>query len=1280
MTTWPASMQLATLTADFRGWNTGGGLAASVNISTSHALVSQTDSVIVPRIDERFRVANGIMSIQLPVNNDADWTPHDWPYLVRVIFYNGHRMAWLVYLVGNDTLGQTYDLANVGHEVDYPDNAGPFNVLFPIVVESVFGRIGHVVGQAGDYTLDQVTGLPAALAGKAPIESPVFTGAVTLPGAPTSPLHAATKAYVDTNGGGGGGGVPTSRLITSGTGLTGGGDLTADRTLNVIYGTTAGTAAAGNDTRLTGLSAALAGLAADIAARQPLDTDLSTIAALTATTDNMIQSVGSAWASRTPAQVKVALAIAQADVAGLSTALNLLAPLTNPTFTGAVTLAADPTSGLQAATKSYVDGIAANVGKRTSARAATTANVTISTGLNNGDVVDGVTLSTGDQVLVKNQTAQSENGIYIVGVTPVRASEFDTYNEHAGSLVVVVEGTTQAGSIWLCTSNVGGILGTTALVYSQTTATGALMASNNLSDLTNTATARANLGVQPLDADLTTIAGLIATTDNFLQSKGSAWASRTPAQVVADLQGLLTIAEAQVTGLTAALAAKQPLDADLTTIAALTATTDNFMQSKGSAWASRTPAQVAADLQTLLTIAEAQVTGLTAALAGKQPLDPDLTAIAGLTATTDNVIQAKAGVWTSRTIAQLAADIGAAGGTFQPLDADLTTIASLTAATDNMIQSVGNAWASRTPAQVKAALAIAQADVTGLVAALAALTASDAGKQPLDADLTTIASLTPTTDVFLQSKASAWTTRTPAQVAADIQGSVALDGAQITTGTVNLARIPTVTLPKIADIGAGTVLGNNTASAAAPAALTTSQTKALLNIGIADVSGLQNLLDSMGLSNPQISYWDGAAYSPAISQGIYVGPSDPGAKANGSVWIINTPLGGDSTPPTTPTGLGATVIGGTQINLSWTASTDAVGVTGYEILRAPGASGGSFAPVGTTASTTFSHTGLAFSSTNRYQVRAYDAAGNVSGVSATVSATTTDGTPIGQLGAGVRATPGSVGYLGTPGSLITLNPGDSFVGTPLQGTASDWSGGALLVRGSNITIDGYRINAPVYFESGTNHILRNSVVTAPDGAIYGVGGNDTGSTLTVEDCTIITHLAYGALHSAGRLVARRCDISGAENAIVAYGKGTNFATGTIITQCYMHDLGFTDLSQHADTIQVSQHPTIPTFITIEHSLLARSTGPGGVAISSSITVGNNGGTDAVIAAQIDNNAILAGGFHLRVEERTANCVITNNNLGLVDAPSGEFGLAVITPGSYVTFSGNVDGSGNPVSP
>jgi endo-1,4-beta-xylanase len=99
----------------------------------------------------------------------------------------------------------------------------------------------------------------------------------------------------------------------------------------------------------------------------------------------------------------------------------------------------------------------------------------------------------------------------------------------------------------------------------------------------------------------------------------------------------------------------------------------------------------------------------------------------------------------------------------------------------------------------------------------------------------------------------------------------------------------------------------------------------------------------------------------------------------------------DTTAPTVPTGLTSSNVTSSAATLSWTASTDNVGVTGYDVLRAPGASGGTFTVVGSPTTTTFTDTGLAASSTFRYEVRAKDAAGNVSAVTAPVSVTTLGG-------------------------------------------------------------------------------------------------------------------------------------------------------------------------------------------------------------------------------------------------------------------------------------------------
>jgi hypothetical protein len=144
---------------------------------------------------------------------------------------------------------------------------------------------------------------------------------------------------------------------------------------------------------------------------------------------------------------------------------------TNPVLTGA-TAAADPSAALGLATKQYVDGLLANLGRRSRVRVATTANIAIATALNSGDAIDGVTLADDDLVLVKNQTAPAENGIYVAGATPARFVEFDTYNEHPGSLIAVQEGTAGQDTLWLCTSNAGGTLGTTGIVFSQLSAGG----------------------------------------------------------------------------------------------------------------------------------------------------------------------------------------------------------------------------------------------------------------------------------------------------------------------------------------------------------------------------------------------------------------------------------------------------------------------------------------------------------------------------------------------------------------------------------------------------------------------------------------------------------------------------------------------------------------------------------------------------------------------------------------------------------------------------------------
>lgn len=140
-----------------------------------------------------------------------------------------------------------------------------------------------------------------------------------------------------------------------------------------------------------------------------------------------------------------------------------------------------PSANGDATNKSYVDGLIAalpSAYKYRDVRAATTGNITIS---NPGTAVfDGVTLTSGQLLLVRSQSAPAENGIYTFngsGSALTRATNSDAWDEIIGCLVFVNEGSTLADTRFYCTSNTGGTLGTTAITYTQDTG-GGLSTSN----------------------------------------------------------------------------------------------------------------------------------------------------------------------------------------------------------------------------------------------------------------------------------------------------------------------------------------------------------------------------------------------------------------------------------------------------------------------------------------------------------------------------------------------------------------------------------------------------------------------------------------------------------------------------------------------------------------------------------------------------------------------------------------------------------------------------------
>ena len=152
------------------------------------------------------------------------------------------------------------------------------------------------------------------------------------------------------------------------------------------------------------------------------------------------------------------------------------------TFPGSVTLNADPVNALEAATKQYVDAVAQGLNVHAAAVAATTSNVDLSTALEAGDVVDGVTLVAGDRVLVKSQSTTSQNGVYVVQASgvAVRATDFDTPTEIVpGDFIFVAGGTLYNNTGWVQIEVVTTV-GTSPIVFEQFSGAGTYAAGNGL--------------------------------------------------------------------------------------------------------------------------------------------------------------------------------------------------------------------------------------------------------------------------------------------------------------------------------------------------------------------------------------------------------------------------------------------------------------------------------------------------------------------------------------------------------------------------------------------------------------------------------------------------------------------------------------------------------------------------------------------------------------------------------------------------------------------------------
>lgn len=161
--------------------------------------------------------------------------------------------------------------------------------------------------------------------------------------------------------------------------------------------------------------------------------------------------------------------------ATVSTALGLKADLASPTFTGSpaapTQTAGDNTTKLAttAFVKTAVEAAITGLSWKQAVRVATTGAGTLSTDFENGDTIDGVVLATGDRILIKDQAAPTENGIYIVAASgaPARSLDADSGTELVNASVYVSEGTANEETQWTCATNAPITVGVTNITFSQ---------------------------------------------------------------------------------------------------------------------------------------------------------------------------------------------------------------------------------------------------------------------------------------------------------------------------------------------------------------------------------------------------------------------------------------------------------------------------------------------------------------------------------------------------------------------------------------------------------------------------------------------------------------------------------------------------------------------------------------------------------------------------------------------------------------------------------------------
>lgn len=228
-----------------------------------------------------------------------------------------------------------------------------------------------------------------------------------------------------------------------------------------------------------------------------------------------------------------------------------------------ITGLATPTADTDAATKGYVDAVKTGLDVKESVRAATTEAITLS----GEQTIDGVSVLAGDRVLVKNQADATKNGIYVVASGSwSRAADFDGAGEVTpGAFTFCEQGTNNADSGWVLTTDGTIEVGTSELAFTQFSGAGQVEAGSGLGKVGNVI----NIG--------TASSGRIVVNSDSIDLATTGVGAGSYSTVTVDAYGRVTAGSNPTTLSGYGISDAQPLDATLTALAGLSTAADAFI-------------------------------------------------------------------------------------------------------------------------------------------------------------------------------------------------------------------------------------------------------------------------------------------------------------------------------------------------------------------------------------------------------------------------------------------------------------------------------------------------------------------------------------------------------------------------------------------------------------------------------------------------------------------------------------------------------------------------------